>query len=201
MTLPIMLFDEAKLKPAFGYVFEQTWVYPYESIVSLLWKFAKQNHLPGHLTAAQAAKNITDPYEGVEAYKKKVNITGLARILNLPSKTIRDSLLPEQLQRSSSPWLRYCKLCLRGGYHSVVHQLNRVGKCPFHEIEVSDICHECGERTPYRLNARLLNTPYRCANCRAQYPSLIPSPLRIVPMSKEARRAFTRVRMGSGARQ
>ena len=103
MTLPIMLFDEAKLKPAFGYVFEQTWVYPYESIVSLLWKFAGQNQLTGHLIAAPAAKNITDPYEGTEAYKKKVNISGLTTILDLPNKTIRDSLLPEQLQRSSSP--------------------------------------------------------------------------------------------------
>jgi hypothetical protein len=201
MTLPIMLFDEAKLKPAFGYVFEQTWVYPYESIVSLLWKFARQNQLPGHLIATQAAKNITDPYEGIEACAKKVDISGLAKALGLPSKTIRASVLPESLQRSSSPWLKYCKLCLKDGYHSVVHQLNRVGKCPFHRIDVSDVCPECGGRTPYRLNARLLNTPYRCASCRAQYAWLIPSPLRIVPMSKEARTAFTRVRLGSGARQ
>jgi hypothetical protein len=55
MALPIMLFDERKLRPAFGYVFDKRLLAPHESIVSILWKFARQNGLPGHLITAQIA--------------------------------------------------------------------------------------------------------------------------------------------------
>lgn len=34
-TLSIMLFDERKLTPSFGYVFDRKWLDPYESIVSI----------------------------------------------------------------------------------------------------------------------------------------------------------------------
>lgn len=39
--LPILVFDERRLTPSFGYVFHRKWVDPEESIVSILWKFVR----------------------------------------------------------------------------------------------------------------------------------------------------------------
>ena len=38
--LPILVFDERRLTPSFGYVFHRKWVDPDESIVSILWKLS-----------------------------------------------------------------------------------------------------------------------------------------------------------------
>jgi len=41
--LPILTFDERKLTPSFGYFFDARWLQSYESIVGVLWKFARMN--------------------------------------------------------------------------------------------------------------------------------------------------------------
>jgi hypothetical protein len=51
-ALPVMLFDEIKLRPAFGYVLDKHLLNPEESIVSIQWKFGWQNGLPAHLITA-----------------------------------------------------------------------------------------------------------------------------------------------------
>jgi len=95
MNLPIMLFDERKLTPSFGYVFDAKWVAPYESIVSILWKLVRMNRLPGHLIATLVAKTSIDPYEGVAAWRSEVDMRRLHRVLKVPLNSIRSSLLPD----------------------------------------------------------------------------------------------------------
>lgn len=196
MALPIMLFDERKLKPSFGYIFDRGWLHPHESVVSILWKLARQNHLPGNLIAAQIAAKAVDPYEGMAPFETRVNMYELQKLLRVPLKFVRESLLPEALQPSTSPALRYCKKCLAVGYHSVVHQLNRVGECPIHGVELRATCEKCGSRTPYLLNALVLDAPYRCSNCRAAFAYKLPSLSETKPMSQQARTAVTRARLG-----
>ena len=55
MALPILTFDERVLSPRFGYVFHRRWLQPYESIVGLLWKFARLNRLAGHTVVMHLA--------------------------------------------------------------------------------------------------------------------------------------------------
>ncbi|KRB66897.1 hypothetical protein [Noviherbaspirillum sp. Root189] len=86
MTLPIMLFDDRKLKPAFGYVFDPNWLQPYESIVSILWKYARQNRLPGHLITLQLTRKAIDPYEGIAACERQVDIREVQNALGLRLK-------------------------------------------------------------------------------------------------------------------
>jgi hypothetical protein len=92
---PILTFNERILAPTFGYVFDKHWLDPHESIVSMLWKFARQNALPGHLLASQATLDFVDPYEGVEVYRETVNFDRLRQALYLPLKTLRLSVLPQ----------------------------------------------------------------------------------------------------------
>ena len=44
---PILAFEESKLSPNLGYLFRRQWLDPCESVVSILWKFARMNRLPG----------------------------------------------------------------------------------------------------------------------------------------------------------
>jgi hypothetical protein len=194
-TLPIMLFDEHQLAPSFGYFFNPKWVSPYESIVSMLWKFGRANALPGHVLITQIAKDTIDPYEGISACPSEVTLRKVQRALGVPLRMVRAALIPEPLQGTGSPWFRYCRSCLAGGYHGIVHQLKRVGRCPVHGDVLEMACHNCGERAPYRLNAYLLDAPYRCGNCGACYMSTRPSPSLWRPLSQKARTAMTRTRL------
>jgi hypothetical protein len=40
---------EKRCDPVLGYVFDVRWLLPVESIVSILWKFARAGGLPGHV--------------------------------------------------------------------------------------------------------------------------------------------------------
>ena len=76
-TLPILVFDERRLTPSFGYVFKPQWLDPHESIVSILWKFATMNGLSGHMVATQVAKTTIDPYDGIDPNREAVDIRRL----------------------------------------------------------------------------------------------------------------------------
>ena len=176
-SLPIMLFDERKLTPSFGYVFNPKWLDPHESIVSILWKLMRKNRLSGHMVTVQLAKSSSiDPYEGIAACRSEVDMRRLHKALGLPLKVVRDSLIPKTLHSFSSPYFRYCRSCLLRGYHSVVHQLESVKCCPVHGTLLTVECYACGACTPYRLNAHLLDAPFRCACCRNFYPRFSISP-------------------------
>ncbi len=193
--LPILTFNERRLTPAFGYVFDRKWLDPQESIVSILWKFARMNGLPGHVVAEQLTKMPIDPYEGIEASRAAVDIQRLHQMLRVPLKLLRVALIPASLHRITSPRFRYCPKCLRRGYHSVVHQLDTVLQCPLHGNWLEAECHRCGHSTPYRLNASLLDAPYRCGNCRQFYAIYGPSFSSRRPLNAHDRGTISRRRL------
>ena len=195
VALPVLILDERKLTPSFGFVFDRKWLDPQESIVSILWKLGKMNALPGHVIAAQLGKTNLDPFEGVAASRAVVDMRQLGRMTGLPLKLVRSALIPDFLAKITSPYFRYCSRCLLRGYHSVVHQLDTVAQCPIHGNWLLVECHCCGLPTPYRLNARLLDAPFRCGNCRAFYGLRAPSFLRRKPLTVQNRVALTRTRL------
>ena len=62
LAFPILTFDTTKLTPAWGYVFDPRWLDPYESVVSMLWKFVWMNRLAGHAVVEHVAKHNVDAY-------------------------------------------------------------------------------------------------------------------------------------------
>jgi hypothetical protein len=85
---PILNLDERRLTPALGFVFDARWLLPGESIISILWKFARANGLPGHALVRLMGVDI-DPYEGVEPIRDAVDLKHLRRMLLLPGKVLR----------------------------------------------------------------------------------------------------------------
>lgn len=193
-TLPIMLFDERKLTPSFGYVFDRKWLDPYESIVSILWKLARMNRLSGQMIAMHLAKSSIDPYEGVPAYRSAVDMRRLHLAIRLPLGIIRGSLFPDDMQSVSSPHFRYCRKCLCRSYHSILYQIESVERCPVHGDLLETTCRECGTKAPYRLNVSLLDAPYRCGSCGHRYDASHPALVNRRPFNKKARTAITRLR-------
>jgi len=168
LRFPILTLDERRLSPALGYIFDAKWIDPHESIVSILWKFAKANALPGHIVASLPRADA-DPYEGVEPTRYGVDLARLRANLPVPRKTLRSSLIPPMLYPASCRYLRYCPRCMSRGYHCVVHQFETIQHCPLHKCPLQVECLRCRYMAPYRLNALLLGSPYRCAQCRMRY--------------------------------
>ena len=171
------------------------WLDPHESIVCILWKLARMNALSGHVIVTQLAKTIIDPYEGVSARRAEVNIQRLRAALGLKLKQVRHALIPDSMSNISSPYFRYCRPCLRRGYHSVVHQLETIQHCPIHGTWLEVQCPSCFEPVPYRLDARLLDAPFRCVHCRAFYTTWAPSFLKRKALTGEQRAAMNRLRL------
>jgi hypothetical protein len=47
MSLPNLTLDHSALSPRLGYVFHWPWLQPYESVVGILWKFARMTEVRG----------------------------------------------------------------------------------------------------------------------------------------------------------
>jgi TniQ len=168
-SLPILLYDERPLKPTFGYVFESSWVNPEESILSILWKFAYMNSIPGHAIVNQASIRLIDPYEGCEFSLETVDVSRMAQTLQLPYDVIETGLGNTAQKYSKSTHFRWCVLCLQRGYHSAIHQFECVRRCPAHQVFLESACRVCHEPMAYRLRADLLDSPFRCCQCGARF--------------------------------
>lgn len=185
-----MSFDDVPLGPHFGYVFDPRWLGPYESIVSMLWKFASMNGLEGCRLVSQLSTKPLDPYEGLAASTCSVDVRRVAAMLHAPMKVVRASLGTSSGRRVLNPWLRHCPRCMGLKYHGVVHQFLGAMQCPVHGDWLEEVCRGCGQVTPYRLNALLLDSPYCCARCRRPFGHSRASMTR--PLPKAMRIAITR---------
>lgn len=166
MSLPILTFEEGALSPSLGYVFNAKWVEPYESILGILWKFARVNALPGHLLVPQLTPHVVDPYTGLTPNTGEVPVRRVAKQLGILQKTVRASLAPQRAILAQSPVLRYCRRCLNRGYHGIIHHRLGADQCPIHGDWLEEVCRNCDKRMDYRLNAFLLDAPFRCGHCR-----------------------------------
>lgn len=164
-SLPILTLDERVLSPRFGYVFHARWLEPYESIIGMLWKFVRANRLSGAAVVAQIGFGWTDPYEGLEPTSTQVDCRVVARLLKVKRSSVLAGMAPGA--RTPGPAsLRYCPRCLASGYHGVIHQLERNRLCPVHRCALHSGCRHCSSAPAYRLDAQLLDAPFRCPHCR-----------------------------------
>jgi hypothetical protein len=163
-SLPILTLDERVLSPRFGYVFHARWLEPYESIVGMLWKFVRANRLSGAAVIAQIGVGSKDPYEGLEPTARQVDCRVVARLLQVKRSSVLAGMRRETHERGGP--FRYCPRCLDFGYHGVIHQVERHSVCPVHRCALHSRCRHCASSSAYRLDAQLLDAPFRCPHCR-----------------------------------
>jgi hypothetical protein len=155
-------------------------------------EFEEANALPGHVVARLMGPDI-DPYEGVARQLGTANIRRLRSTLAVPIKTLHPSLLLPSQRRRYCRLFHYCRRCVARGYHSVLHQMYGVSVCRAHRWQLETTCYRCGYEAPYLASVQLLEAPYLCAYCRANYGGQGWSPDRSQPMKAEYRRALTRL--------
>lgn len=193
MSLPILTFDERVLSPRFGYVFHRRWLAPYESIVGMLWKFARMNRLAGHAVVMHLCRDPVDPYEGIAP--ADVDVPLVARLLGITQKSVRAGI--GRACTDASRCLRCCPRCLTLGYHGMLHQLEGHGRCPIHRGPLQTACRHCARTSNYRLDAQLLDAPFRCRHCRRYYTSSGIAPFLHRPgLAPKDRVAMTRAVLG-----
>ncbi|MDE2000880.1 MAG: hypothetical protein KGI52_18360 [Burkholderiales bacterium] len=193
--LPIMVFDQDKLSPSLGYVFDPTWLDPCESLLSMLWKFAHMNRIPGHKLTAYVAKIEGDPYLGIAATRANLDLKKLATSLNISLKRVRIAIGRTDTWRPWCDELRFCTRCMARGYHSVAHQLSTERRCPIHGQWLNTQCI-CGKSSAYHLDAHVLGAPFRCAHCRRPYSGRTPSFVHRQPLNTAQRAAISRASFG-----
>jgi hypothetical protein len=194
--LPILTFDEARLSPSHGYLFNRGWLCPHETILGIAWKFAHMNALPGYTVVKQFARRAIDPNEGIGPTESDVAVLLLARSFTIPKKALRDGLHVPGGWKRMHDRLRYCTACMRMAYHGVMHQRVGASRCPCHNLILQEQCGACGESAEYRLSAKVLGAPFRCSSCGRPYGGWGARLLPTAPTPK-LRRAITRARCGS----
>lgn len=191
---PILAFDESELSLSRGSAFNPKWLLPGESFVSILWKFACANVLPGDVLVHLISPCV-DPSEGVAPVRDDIEFTRLCRILRLPEGVLRVSLLDAALPGRPHPAFRYCKLCAAHGYHSVLHQLEDEDRCPAHHQSLDTRCPHCGGETPYIVSASVIEAPFRCLSCRSHFSYGRLSLLSTIPAMRRQDRIAMRRRL------
>jgi len=87
-SFPILTFDETSLTPSLGYLFNNKWLYPCETLISILWKFERANALTGIVVARLLGTEI-DLYEGVVPDRGSLDLHRLRDEFGLPRETLR----------------------------------------------------------------------------------------------------------------
>ena len=190
---PILEFDEWELSLSRGSAFDPKWLMPGESLVSILWKFACANGLPGGVLVHLISPCV-DPLQGVAPVRNNIELTRLRRILRLPEVVLRASLLDAVLPARPHPAFRYCRLCAAHGYHSVLYQLEDEDRCPAHHQSLETCCLHCGGETPYIVSASVIEAPFRCLWCRSHFSSGRLSLLSTLPAMRRHERIAIRRR-------
>ncbi|QBR04277.1 hypothetical protein [Paraburkholderia pallida] len=165
---PILTWDEWQPGRSPRRVFKIDWLIPGESLVSILWKFACANALPGEVLMRLMCPDV-DPLAGVIPLRSTLNLTELRRLLRLSENVLRTSLLDNLPRDRYHAAFRYCRQCAAHGYHSVLHQLAEEDRCAAHRQELRTRCPQCHRQSPFVINSSVIEAPFRCVWCRAHF--------------------------------
>lgn len=163
---PILTFDEWQLRLALGSFFKIEWLMPGESLVSILWKFARANALPGQVLLELIRSEVC---EGVVPLRNAFDLTQLGRLIRLPRNVLTKSLLDVTRGQRYVEAFRYCRHCAAHGYHSVLHQLTEEHSCPAHQQSLETRCLECLHEMPFIVSSRVIDAPFRCVWCGSHF--------------------------------
>lgn len=161
------------------YTWREHWVFPYESLWSLVNKFGKLNWVSGleikNLFRCEDEEECLDERGGIGKWNfhggKGFDLSKISHILNLPEKLFKQGITSTLHSKrdihllTEAKKLRYCPLCISIGYHSVVHQIRSLEVCPIHDVKLIDKCLHCKKDIPYDLhNSKHF---YGCSFCAA----------------------------------
>lgn len=142
------------------YTWDASQCVPFESTWSILQKFIGFNACGardiqrefGLATKRQHPQNWSDRNRNLHDWGA-LNPDLVQRSLNLTDLHMRtactvDYVRPDEAKVLASRSLRICPKCIRGGFHTPLHQLVFIRQCPLHKEPLLSICVDCGKPTP-----------------------------------------------------
>lgn len=156
-----------------GYTWDESWILPYESIWSLVHKFAMLNRI-SLADCKTLFKPESNKGEGITELGCKLSSQKLAGTIGLGASLDRNLVHvivhPTDRQWLLSPYLRSCQACFALGFHSIFHQVTSITKCPIHhENLLAAICEVCGSHELYDCMGAVVGKygggPHTCAKC------------------------------------
>src|SRR5205823_3182570 len=75
-------------------------------------------------------------------------------------------LKPSDSKSLISHNFRFCRSCLESGFHSALHQLWPLYRCPLHKELLRQKCPSCGSRQLFERTLKLFTeVPFQCPTC------------------------------------
>lgn len=153
------------------------WICRYESLWSLLHKFALLNAV-GSIGIGESlgvelrgSNNLRYRNRADLRYFNAFDPAKLAIIFRTDEERIKEGVLLAYLKQQEvevlgSDCLRFCASCLREGFHSAIYQLLIFNKCPLHHEDLTANCPNCRSEIPYKFSTIAFKKPYSCSKCQ-----------------------------------
>lgn len=161
-----------------GLCWSPKWIGPFESLWSLLRKFAFLNaasfkELRELLGRGKAWTSSQWKFAGRSDLRAfgGIDCSFLSRILKLDEQTLREgTVLPFLREGESeilaSQFLRFCPLCMQANFHSSIYQIWLVRKCPIHNEQLTLRCGHCQkENISYAIESAPFAALSGCNKC------------------------------------
>lgn len=186
-----------KKLPFLKYNWEHNYIFPYESLWSILQKFATWNSCDA-IEIWGEFKRINYKYPtGSRKVISEVVLDEhkISSMLKLKKGTVKRGKIQHYIfdyevkYLALTGTLRFCPECVNSGYHSPIHQLLFLRACPYHGYILIDKCPGCTEGIHTQFTSKSASPPYGCPQCG--YILSSKSEFNIDPQRDEAYRLVT----------
>lgn len=160
------------------------WHARHESAYSLFAKFAYLNAfavrdlIPIFISSGKKTATLRNPQVDLRD-PTHFDIPAIAHVLQADLDDVKESFLFAMLpngRRKSTDHLRWCPKCAAIGFHSPLFQLEIIANCPIHGTPLRSSCSACGAQTPYRLRRDVIEVPFSCSACHADFAPTMRNP-------------------------
>lgn len=76
-----------------------------------------------------------------------------------------DELFGSHRRAICAPYVRFCPVCMESWFHSSIHQLEGLQKCPLHGVDLVSSCPGCGRKIFLDGAPEYLQQPLYCHGC------------------------------------
>ncbi len=154
------------------------WVHPLESVLSIIEKVKIANQIESvdiirtlGIDIVREQKSITQSSKYLDLYTMQgFDDESFMQFINFSIQGQRDfikkvcssSYFGNKLLDHFSKYLNYCEECLQYNFHSILHQLSIIGRCPYHDERTRNTCVQCKKGILYSFKYRC---HFQCSSC------------------------------------
>lgn len=152
------------------------WFRPHESLWSLAYRLGVANRVP----TKQIYEELFAPLQlsqygwlmaGKGGARRLADLLGVP--ISIASTAFIDDVVSARVEEEKlAKHLRYCPLCLKDHFHSVLFQFHVLAKCPVHHVPLEDVCPHC-KKTNHR-HALEVTLEANCLHCGKPFLDRVP---------------------------